>query len=63
MADDVSESDFVLGNRSGVYGRSTRTGIKQSSVEEKGFMKGARALLYKQLRGIPLTGGRLYEGV
>ena len=59
MADDVSERDFVQGNRSGAYGRSTRTGTKQCSAEEKNLMKGARALLFKQLRDVPLTGGKL----
>ena len=61
MAEDISESEFVQGNRSGAYGRSTRVGIKQSSVEEKGLMKGARSLLYKHLRGIPLTGGTVRQ--
>ena len=57
MAEDVNESAFVDGERSGSYGRSTRMGTKRSSQKEMMLMKGARASLWKILRGVSLKGG------
>ena len=57
LAEDVTESAFVDGERSGSYGRSTRMGTKCSSKKEMVLMKGARASLWKILRGVKLKGG------
>lgn len=47
----------MCGARSGSYGRSTRLGTKCSSEDEMTLMKGARASLWKILRGVSLKGG------
>ncbi|XP_020619681.1 L-fucose kinase-like [Orbicella faveolata] len=57
LAEDVTEADFVCGERSGSYGRSTRMGTKCSSKDEMTLMRGARASLWKILRGVSLKGG------
>ena len=57
LADDITESAFVEGERSGSYGRSTRMGTKCSSKKEMMVMKSARASLWKLLRGVTLKGG------
>lgn len=62
LAEDVTEADFVCGARSGSYGRSTRMGTKCSSKDEMTLMRGARALLWKILRGVSLTGVVIEKG-
>ncbi|KAJ7382346.1 hypothetical protein OS493_035623 [Desmophyllum pertusum] len=62
LAEDVTESDFVCGERSGSYGRSTRMGTKCSSKHEMTLMKGARASLWKILRGVSLKGVVIENG-
>ena len=57
LAENITESAFVDGERSGSYGCSTRMGTKCSSKDDMMLMKAARNLLWKKLRGITLKGG------
>ncbi|XP_028392765.1 L-fucose kinase-like [Dendronephthya gigantea] len=65
MAKNVSESDFVSGDRSMSYGRKTladgsiaetrrNMSTKDTSQESRFFMKQARKILWRELRGTPL---------
>ncbi|KAM7427970.1 hypothetical protein ABFA07_020984 [Porites harrisoni] len=62
LAEDITESDFVDGERSGSYGRSTRMGRECSSSEDMMLMKAVRASLWKLLRGITLKGVVIENG-
>ena len=57
LAENVTESAFVSGERSGSYGCSTRMGTKCSSKDDMMIMKAGRNLLWKKLRGTTLKGG------
>lgn len=62
LAEDLTESAFVNGERSGSYGCSTRMGTKCSSKKEMTMMKAARNCLWKVLRGITLRGVVIENG-
>nr|XP_058947524.1 L-fucose kinase-like [Pocillopora verrucosa] len=62
LAGDVTESDFVCGERSGSYGHSTSMGTECSSKDEMALMRGARAKLWKILRGVSLKGVVIEKG-
>ena len=58
LAEDVSESDFVCGERSGSYGRrNTRYETSRDYQSQLMLMRSARAQLWKSLRGLQLKGG------
>lgn len=69
MAKNVSEADFVSGDRSMSFGRKklvdgsiaeTRRNMsnRSASQESRFFMKQARKVLWRELRGTPLKTGR-----
>lgn len=71
MAKNVSEPDFVSGDRSMSYGRKkladgtiaeTRRNMskRDTSQESRFFMKQARKILWEQLRGTPLKTGKFF---
>lgn len=62
LAENITESAFVDGERSGSYGCSTRMGTKCSSKDDMMIMKAARNLLWKKLRGITLKGVVIEKG-
>ncbi|KAJ7382350.1 hypothetical protein OS493_035627 [Desmophyllum pertusum] len=62
LAEDVTESDFVCGERSGSYGRSSRPGTNRDSQRNTMLMKSARAMLWKSLRGVQLKGVVIENG-
>jgi hypothetical protein len=69
MAKNVNEPDFISGDRSMSFGRKTlvdgsiaetrrNMGKKDTSQESKFFMKEARKILWRELRGTPLKTGK-----
>ncbi len=69
MANNVSEADFISGDRSMSFGRKnlvdgsiaeTRRNMskRDTSQESKFFMKQARKILWRELRGTPLKTGK-----
>ena len=65
MAKNVTEQDFVHGERSMTFGRKvlldgsldeTRRGLRNKNVSQESlyFMKQARMILWRELRGIPI---------
>jgi len=62
LAENITESAFVDGERSGSYGCSTSMGTKCSSKDDMMIMKAARNLLWKKLRGITLKGVVIENG-
>ncbi|KAL9974567.1 hypothetical protein ACROYT_G011618 [Oculina patagonica] len=62
LAEDVTESDFVCGERRGSFGHSTWPGTNNSSHRQTMLMRSARAMLWKILRGVHLKGAVLENG-
>nr|XP_058947533.1 L-fucose kinase-like [Pocillopora verrucosa] len=63
LAEDVSESDFVCGERSGSYGRrNTRYETSRDYQSQLMLMRSARAQLWKSLRGLQLKGVLIENG-
>ena len=58
LAEDVTESAFVEGERSGTYGRGNHPGTSRSSQQELMLMRSARAKIWQSLRGLQLKGGK-----
>ena len=65
LAEDVTESAFVEGERSGSYGRYIPVTMKSSEHPKRMLMRSARAMLWQRLRGVELKGGQLtmFRGV
>ena len=61
MAEDVTESAFVEGDRSGTYGRGIRLETSRTTEQEAMLMRSARAQLWNKLRGLQLKGGERLE--
>ena len=59
LAEDVTESAFVEGERSGSYGRYIPVTMKSSEHPKRTLMRNARAMLWQRLRGVELKGGLL----
>ena len=57
LAEDVTESAFVEGERSGSYGRYIPVTMKSSEHPKRMLMRSARAMLWQRLRGVELKGG------
>ena len=58
LAEDVTESAFIDGERSGSYGRDTYLEKRKSSQKQAMMlMRNARATLWQNLRGVQLRGG------
>ena len=57
LAEDVTESAFVEGERSGSYGRYIPVTMKSSEHPKRTLMRNARAMLWQRLRGVELKGG------
>ncbi|KAM7427969.1 hypothetical protein ABFA07_020983 [Porites harrisoni] len=62
LAEDVTESAFVEGERSGSYGRYMPVTMKSSEHPKRTLMRNARAMLWQRLRGLELKGVLLENG-
>ncbi|XP_068715379.1 L-fucose kinase-like isoform X2 [Montipora foliosa] len=62
MAEDVTESAFVEGDRSGTYGRGIQLETSRTTEQEAMLMRSARAQLWNKLRGCQLKGVFLENG-
>ncbi|XP_073233472.1 L-fucose kinase-like [Porites lutea] len=62
LAEDVTESAFVEGERSGSYGRYIPVTMKSSEHPKRMLMRSARAMLWQRLRGVELKGVLLENG-
>ncbi|XP_068724220.1 L-fucose kinase-like [Montipora capricornis] len=62
MAEDVTESAFVEGDRSGTYGRGIQLETSRTTEQEAMLMRSARAQLWNKLRGLQLKGVFLENG-
>ncbi|CAH3175674.1 unnamed protein product [Porites lobata] len=62
LAEDVTESAFVEGERSGSYGRYIPVTMKSSEHPKRTLMRNARAMLWQRLRGVELKGVLLENG-
>lgn len=57
MAEDVIESAFVDGDRSGTYSKRRQVETSRTAQQEAMLMRSARAQLWNNLRGLQLKGG------
>ncbi|CAH3175669.1 unnamed protein product, partial [Porites lobata] len=62
LAEDVTESAFVEGERSGSYGRYIPVTMNSSEHPKRTLMRNARAMLWQRLRGVELKGVLLENG-
>lgn len=57
MAEDVIESAFVDGDRSGTFSKRRQVETSRTAQQEAMLMRSARAQLWNNLRGLQLKGG------